>query len=119
VSTGLWAGDKRQNVAAARARIARERFDSSKSRVPTGFSDIDGVLGRIRVTRVPTAFWPLTTTNQRVCRTNCFEIRSKCLRSAELRLDVALLEVELGCGGRDLDVTENADLLAAGNQTKP
>ena len=56
VSTGLWAGDKRQNVAAARARIARERFDSSKSRVPTGFSDIDGVLGRIRVTRVPTAF---------------------------------------------------------------
>ena len=65
VSTGLWAGDGRQNVPAARARIARERSDSSKSRVPTGLSDIDGVVGRIRVTRVPTGFWPLPTSEER------------------------------------------------------
>jgi len=69
--------------------MARERSESRESRVPTGLSDIDGLVGRISGRRVPTGFWPLTTTNCPICRTNGFGTCPKCLRAAELRTATA------------------------------
>ena len=78
-------GRRASEGAAGAGAFSSEALGIAEKPVPTGFFDIDGAVGRIRVARVPTGFWPLTTTNQPVCRTNSFAIRPKCLRAAELR----------------------------------